>query len=186
MKKIIAIVATLLATLIMTGCGAAKLTPAQQALVDSKATMYTQVAMWTEKNRIIGTNYSVGTFIPPNSEVKVIDVSSKVIVFEYNGQKIKYEVYTKYTRVDASSMLDRLFGTSKVDLSKYDEKTQANIMHGTVAVGMTKEAVLAARGYPPFHVTASTQENSWKYWRNRWTTGMVTFENNVVIKSSVL
>lgn len=170
----------LFAVLIITGCGAAKLTPAQQAIVDSKTELYTQVTMWTEKNRIIGTNYSVGELIPVNSKITILDMNAKVIVFEYNGSKIKYEIYSKYTRVDSGAMLDRLFSKTKVDLSKLSPATKANVLNGVIAKGMTKNTVLMARGYPPFHVTKGIEANTWKYWRNRWITAIVTFKDGKV------
>ncbi len=182
MKRIISIITVLLATLIMSGCGAAKLNPAQQAIVDSQATMYTQVSMWTERNRIVGTNYALGMHIPVNTEVKILDMNAKVIVFEYEGQKIKYEVYTKYTRVDAGTMLDRLFSASKVDLSVHSSDVVENINKGLVAVGMTKDEVLLARGYPPFHMTKGVEANTWKYWRHRFATALVLFENDSVVE----
>ena len=185
MKKILSIVSLFFAVLIITGCGAAKLSPEKQALIDAKTTLYTQVTMWSDKGKVIGTNYSVSSLIPINSKVQVLSVGSSTIVFETNGQKIKYEVSSKYTKVTSAQMLDRLFGQNTVDLSKYDKKIQTNITEGIVANGMSKEAVLLARGYPPFHETASTQEDTWKYWRNRWTTGTVTFKDNIVSRSSV-
>ena len=180
MKKIISIVSAFLIALFIVGCGAAKLTPAQQAVVDSKTELYTQVTMWTEKGRIIGTNYSVGELIPVNSKVTILAINSKVIVFEYKGSKIKYEVYSKYTKVDSGAMLDRLFGKSKVDLSKLSPATKKNVLNGVIAKGMTKKVVLMARGYPPFHVTKGIESNTWKYWRNRWVTADVIFTNGVV------
>lgn len=180
MKKIISIVSALLVALFISGCGGAKLTPAQQAIVDSKATMYTQVSMWTEKNRIIGTNYALGMHIPVNTEVKILDMNAKVIIFEYEGQKLKYEVYTKYTRVDAGKMLDRLFSTKKVDLSKHSKAMNAKIAKGLVVKGMTKDEVILARGYPPFHMTKGVESDSWKYWRHRFATALVIFKNGKV------
>ncbi len=87
----------LLTTLVLIGCGAAKLSPAQQSLVESQATMYTKVSMWTEKNRVYGTNYSKGLHIPINSQIKILAASSKAITFEYLGSKNKllciYKIY---------------------------------------------------------------------------------------------
>ena len=180
MKNIISTIMALFAALIITGCGAAKLSPAQQAVVDSKAELFTQVSMWTEKGRIVGTNYAAGEHIPVNSKVTILAINSKVIVFEYKGAKIKYEVYTKYTRVDSGAMLDRLFSKTKVNLSKLSPSTKKNVLNGVIAKGMSKDVVLMARGYPPFHVTKGTESNTWKYWRNRWVTAIVTFKDGKV------
>ena len=185
MKKILTIVSAFFIMLIITGCGAAKLSPEKQALIDNKTALYTQVAMWSDKGKVSGTNYSVSSLIPINSKVQISSVSSNTIIFNVNGQTIKYDVISKYTKVDSAKMIDRLFGLTAVNLSKYAKEIQTNITEGIVARGMSKEEVLLARGYPPFHETASTKADTWKYWRNRWTTGTVTFKDNIVSRSSV-
>ena len=181
MQKIISIITAFLMTLFISGCGGVKLSPTQQKTIDSQATMYTQVSMWTEKNRIIGTNYALGMHIPVNTKVKILDINSKTIVFEYNGSKVKYEVYTKYTKVDSPTMMDRLFAKTKVNLSKHSKTIKNKIANGLVIKGMTKEEVLLARGYPPFHETMGINSNKWKYWRHRFATALVTFKNNKVV-----
>lgn len=182
MKKIISIVSLFLIALFISGCGTAKLTPAQQAVVGSKTELYTQVTMWTEKGRIVGTNYAIGELIPVNSKVTILAINSKAIVFRYKGSKIKYEVYSKYTKVTSSGMLDRLFSKTKVNLSKLSPATKKNVLNGVIAKGMTKDTVLLARGYPPFHKTAGIKADIWKYWRNRWITADVIFKNGVVAR----
>jgi len=53
-------------------------------------------------------------------------------------------------------------------------------MAGKVVVGMTKDEVLIARGYPPLHATISTQADLWKYWHHRFSTSSITFKNGKV------
>ena len=187
MKKIIAIVATLLALLIMSGCGAIKLAPEKQSLIDSKTQMYTQVSMWNDRNRIKGTNYSVGLHIPVNSKVTILSVSAKAIVFKYNEQKMTYYTIPKHTGLQSEKLIDRLFSKTPVDLSKYSKSIQDNILMGKVVKGMSKNAVLLARGYPPLHITTSTTSDSWRYMRNRWISALITFKDDKVseIKGTV-
>ena len=181
MKKIVSFVVLIFATLFI-GCGAAKLAPETQALLDNKTTLYTQVGMWTEKNKIIGTNYATGTHIPVNTEVTIVGANAKVIILMINGQKITYEVVTKYTKVDTNAMISRLFGEKKVSLEGLSPATKTNILNGAVAMGMTKKSVLLARGYPPFHATQGIEANTWKYWRNRFVTAYLTFKDGKVVK----
>jgi len=181
MKKIISLVMVALATLFI-GCGGAKLAPETQTLIDNKTILYTQVGMWTEKGKILGTNYSTGLHIPVNSEVKILSANAKVIVIEYNGEKINYEVVSKYTKVDTAGMIKRLFSDKKVSLDGLSPATKTNILNGAVALGMTKKSVLLARGYPPFHATKGIEANKWTYWRNRFVKAYVTFKDGKVSK----
>lgn len=182
MKKIVSIVALFITTLFI-GCGSAiPLTPEKQALIDNNTVLYSKVSMWTERNRIDGTNYPVGLHLPVNTEVKVLAINAKVITLEIDGQKISYLTSTKNTKINSLEMIDRLFSATKTDISKHSPATIENINNGAVAVGMTKEEVLLARGYPPYSATANTKANRWKYWRNRWITALVTFKDGKVVK----
>lgn len=182
MKKIVSALIALLATMFLVGCGGATLTPKQQSLVDNKTELYTQTSMWIEKNRVYGTNFAKGLHIPVNSKVKITSMTAKVIIFEYLGTEVRYEVYTKHTKIDAGQTLDRLFGVKKVNLSKFSKSTQTNILAGKVVKGMSKEAVLIARGYPPMHATFSLEGDLWKYWYHRFKTSSITFKNNKVVR----
>jgi len=181
MKKIISFIAVMIATLFI-GCGSAQLTPEKQALIDNGTVLYTQVGMWAENNKIIGTNYSTGMHIPVNTEVKILAMNAKVIKFVVDGQTMTYETYSKYTRVTTNEMVERLFSTKKVDLSKLSPATKENVLNGAVAIGMSKSTVLLSRGYPPFHATDGIKANKWKYWRNRFATAYVTFKDGKVVK----
>ena len=182
MNKIKLLLATLVAALFMSGCGAAKVTPAQQSLVDNKTPLYTQVSMWIDSNRIYGTNFGKGLLVPVNSQVKITSISGKAIAMEYLGAKVTYYVTTKHTSLDTSKTMDRLFSTKKVDLSKFSAKAKENIMNGNLVVGMSKSEVLIARGYPPSHQTLSTESNLWKYWYHRFKTSTVSFKDGKVSK----
>lgn len=183
MKKIILSGLLLVVTIMTSGCGGTigTLSPASQSAIDAGTTMYTKVSMWTEKNKVIGTNYAIGMHIPVNSPVTIVDIDAKVVTFNYAGQDIKYEVYTKYTRVNAAQMLERLFSKSKSNLSKHSVKIKESIDNGLVITGMSKNEVLLARGFPPFHQTKGIESNTWKYWRHRFATAIVTFKDDKVV-----
>jgi len=180
MKKLISVVVALLATFIMAGCGSVELSPQQQALISNKTTVYTQVNMWEEKNRIYGTNYAKGAMIPVNSPVTIVDVTSKAIVFNYKGAEYTYLTFSKHTKATSQQLLARLFSTKKVNLGRFTKEERENIKNGVVAIGMSKDAVLIARGYPPFHVTTSLKDDKWTYWRHRFARAFVFFKNGKV------
>jgi len=47
---------------------------------------------------------------------------------------------------------------------------------------MSKEAVIAAYGYPPKHRTPALTSNAWTYWDARYERRIVTFKNNKIAK----
>ena len=181
MKKIISIVSGLVILLLFTACGGSYvLSPAQEKMVGSDTTVYTQVGMWTEKNRAYGVNYARGLYLPVNTKVKILAVSGKAIAFSYLGAKITYYTHSKYTKIDSAKTMKRLFSSKKVNLAKYSKKSQASISIGEIKIGMTKDEVLLSRGYPPLNETLSLKSDYWVYRQHRFRRMGVTFTNNKV------
>lgn len=146
-------------------------------------TYFTQVNMWAEKNKSIATNYAVGRLIPINTEIKVLRTTKRGVVFEIvdePGSKITLLNAQKHTLMEIGEIFARTFKKSKVDLTGFSEEVQQAIMAGKVKVGMTKDEVLLARGYPPKIGTNSLDLNVWRYWRNRFVNRSITFVNGKV------
>ncbi len=174
-------------TFLLGGCGGAKLSPEVQKSVESHEKMYTQLNMHMNPGRggkqtVETTNYSVGILIPINSEITLSEVSSNTVVFIYNGIEVTLISKAKYTGLDMEQTINRYFGKSQVSLEKFTKTELAAIKNSETKIGMSKEAVLFSRGYPPSHVTPSLEFNSWTFWKNRWNKEIVQFKDNKVLK----
>ena len=152
------------------GCGGSGVTPAMQEAVAKKETMIVQRNMWWAPGRwrgmkvIYTTNYKMGPIIPVNAEVILETINNNQVSFRYNGDLIILRNMPKHTNTTMEQMMKRYFGTQSVDLSHFTKLELENIMQGTLAVGMSKEAALIARGYPPSHKTPSLDADTWRYW----------------------
>ena len=149
----------------MGGCGGAAVSPEHAKQVEQHAQMYTQVGMHAQGSSINTLNFTLGFPIPANSVIFYEDVNSKQIAFTYNDQRYYLRNNPRYSKTTMDQMLDRYFGTKKVDLSKFTPQEQKAIKAAKVEVGMSKEAVILAIGYPPAHTTPSLQQDEWKYWK---------------------
>ncbi len=65
-----------------------------------------------------------------------------------------------------------LLETADVYLSAVD---QEGIQAGKAMLGMTKQGVMIALGYPAMHKTPSTDLNTWVYWKARFNMLTVNF-----------
>lgn len=171
------------------GCGPAKLSPEVQETFTKQATMYTTRNMHYNLGRrgakiIDTTNYQVGILLPVNSEVTMKDVNAKQIVFLYQGNEIILSNAAKYTGVGISEIAEQYFSATKVNLSKFSKDEQKAIASASLVKGMSKKAVLIALGTPPAHRTPNVDMDTWTYWRNRWTTFIVSFQNGKVISDA--
>ena len=176
------IIGLALLALVISGCASIQLNSQQQALIDDSTTLYTQVGMWTEKGKVIATNYKRGEHIPVNSRVVITDVNASTITFSYAGSLITLKNIEKFTQVDVATLMTRTFSAEPVNLMKFSALEKAAIQKGDVVLDMSKDAVITSRGFPPAHKTASLKLDSWRYWQNRFGTIVYKFEQGKVSK----
>ena len=176
--KFTKIIIALFATAILAGCAGKSPIPQKEG-----KTAVTQINMWSYKGELETTHYAVDTLIPVNSEVQIMDTSSKTITFRVvdTGMEVTLVNKQKYTGMGIDGIYDRYFGDSKVNLSKFSNLEREAIENGRVVPGMSKDAVLVARGYPPAHRTPSLESDSWRYWQSRFNTIVVNFDDGKVV-----
>ena len=197
MKKVLRVVSATLAVGILgfalTGCGGASLTPQVQQAFDKNQEMYTQRNMFISKIGRYGqkyietTNYGNGIVIPVNTKIKFKDVNAKQMSFTYEGSLVMLQNIPKYSNTSIEQMVKRYFAPKKVNLSKFTKAEReainsGGILESRIAVGLSKEAVLVSRGYPPSHATSSVKANTWKFWEHKFNTTLVHFKDNKVVK----
>ncbi len=145
--------------------------------------LYTQFSLMYERNCHRTTNYRKGVLLPVNSEVILIKkTGGKIVVALEGGQQLTIENVEKYSGENIDGIFARTFASQKVDLTPFSEMERRGIASGEVKTGMSKKAVIIALGYPPKHKTPSLQSNQWRYWRNRFGTFVVHFEEDRVAK----
>jgi len=149
--------------------------------------VFTQVNLHPDETKklLYSINYQQPGLMPLCTKVKIISVTDRKMVFELanGGQKYEYAFHDKITD-PIPKHLNQYFGKSctrnKADaLSAVDKQ---GIKEGRATLGMTKEGVVLAIGYPPSHATPGTQANEWRYWKNRFATMLVHFQNGKVTK----
>lgn len=140
---------------------------------------YTQLNLWIEGGEHLTTNYQAGWRLPVNSKVRIDDTSGDSIKVRAvdSGREFVVVNVEGYSGQDIAGIADRYFADAPRDLDGFNASEKENIREGEIKPGMSKQAVLIARGYPPAHKTASTRANEWKYWTSRFDTVVVNFEN---------
>ena len=136
--------------------------------------------MWVYGDVIHTVNYSVERKIPVNTEITILSVSgSKIYFHENNSPAVKLAIVnrTEYTGLSTTDLLQRYFAPQPVNLDMFSPEDREFILNfnGYYYPGITKDAVLIGRGYPPLHRTATTESDMWIYWRNRWKSRSLEF-----------
>lgn len=151
--------------------------------------LYTAYNVWYESpQKLYSTNYSTGALLPAGSEVTGVVRGSKKLEFVDAKTNVKFtvEFVAKHNPgVTIEQFTDRFltpkdFAQLTAGLS--DDEIKA-IKTGQVQVGMSKKAVLVARGYPPEIATPSIELDAWKYWYNRFKSYLVEFSNGKVSRT---
>lgn len=187
MKTIISAV-SLFCLLVLSGCGGkmAMINDQGEDLVGADGVV-TLVNLHPDMNkgpRLTAINWQMPALIPMCTEVAILEASSKQAVILDRSTDIQYTYYYHKAAAEPFDVhLKRFFGKScdKNKVAKMSKIDRDGIKAGKIKKGMTKQGVLYAAGYPPKHKTPSLDLDTWRYWKNRWNTMVVTFENDKVV-----
>jgi hypothetical protein len=114
----------------------------------------------------------------------LLKITSKTIEVQVDNpsQKLLVKNVEKHTGDDVYRAFNKLFAKNKVNLSKFTALERTQIENGTVADGMSKDAVIVAIGYPPITETMNLDSNMWVYWSGRFNKFNVHFKDGKVSK----
>jgi hypothetical protein len=144
-------------------------------------TYYTQTNLLADPGRdeIYTTNYQLALLIPLGTEIRVDSVQRKAMHFTVVATGATYE-YTidKHLQAAFPDNIAKVFGKENPSAKPagLSETDQEGIRAGMPMVGMSREGVILACGYPPDHATPSLEMTQWTYWRNRWVKRVVNFD----------
>ncbi len=139
--------------------------------------LYTQVNMYALKGNVTWVNYSAGALIPVNTVVVVRKVyGGSTYTLKETGQKLKLKNRKNRSGLTNQQWSEKHFQETQVDLSRFSKLERDAIASGIVKVGMSKDAVIVSRGYPPAHKTPSLNLPQWRYWKTRFNTIVVNFD----------
>ena len=134
--------------------------------------------------RMYSVNYQREGLIKYCTPVTILKVTAKAAVIrdDATSKKYTYFFHLKSMNTNQQEHLNKIFSTACDPslVKNMSEEDQAGIESGTVSVGMSKDGVLIAIGYPPEHETPTLDGDRWKYWTNRMATFVVVFKDGIV------
>jgi hypothetical protein len=162
-----------------------------QVSADDEKQLYTAYNIWRMRpHNMKCINYKYGqNILPAGTEVRAVDtkwdsrVNRNMITFKTDVDDKIYNIYfTKNwhpgkTIEDYKKLMFTVKSFEELTEGMSDKEITA-IKKGIVLDGMSKNAVLVTYGYPPEHRTGSLLSDRWIYWRNKFTTFAVCFDDN--------
>lgn len=157
--------------------------------------LYTSQNLWYEKPEAMWClNYKTGTMIPAGTAVNKVGFSAiragrfqraqeRAISFERVEDGMDFFVNFRADWHPGKTIEDYkdLFFTEKdfdALTEGLSEKEIEAIKKGVVVKGMSKRAVLISYGVPAEHKTPDLDANRWYYWRNRFASKEICFDDN--------
>jgi len=125
--------------------------------------------------------------IPPGTKMRVLYRRRGIfpgyeITLE-DGRKVYYEFNARNTGMSAAEYLSVITSQGPVNHQGLSKKDQEGIKTGKALTGMSKLGVRVALGHPAPHRTPSLKQNQWIYWRDRYRTMVVQFDENGKVAS---
>jgi hypothetical protein len=152
-------------------------------------TYFTRANIWYENpGKILSTNYHKGVRIPVGSKATIANFDKGVITFTVEGTGTFRLIHVpRHSTISAREFFDRYFSKGNVmapggAFHNLTPREQQNVKNGTIAEGMSRDAVLMAYGYPPSRRNPNLNSPTWIYWYHRALTVVVHFSHDKVIK----
>ncbi len=177
------LVGTLLGITLMAAAAAAA------AAKGEEEPLYTAYNIWYERpDRIWSTGYEKGALLPAGTEVRILKRRGKELVFEGSESHTKLTlrwVRKHHPGVSWETFVNRFLTTKRFEdlTAGFTPEEIEAIRLGEIRLGMSKQAVLVSRGFPPEIRTHGIQANVWIYWRDRFRNYKVEFEDDRVVQT---
>lgn len=124
------------------------------------------------------TNPGAGhVIISAGSEITISKKGRKgfTFTFENGNKKGLFEFHQPRMGMSLDEYLDWISSVEPTSLAGLSELDRKGVAKGKAMVGMTRDGVMAALGYPATHRTPSLDAQTWIYWTNRFGTIAVNF-----------
>ena len=123
--------------------------------------------------------------IPAGSKILITDRSRKEFEFDVVDESIKvyFEFHAPRMQMNVDEYIDLITSPSPISLAGLSDVDRKGVKDGKASIGMSKDGVLTALGYPAKHRTPSLDAPTWVYWTNRFGTIEVDFDNQGKVKA---
>ncbi len=183
--KRVSLAVALFSIAVSSACARAPAVPPAQQIpgLASASKVFTQTNLRPndKKGVLYATNYLQDGLIPVCSEVTLISLNAKVLVFKVNATGREYQYVNHKSATEGfTGNLAKYFGPTcpRKDLDSLTKMEREQVRIGQVAPGMRRRAVTLAIGYPPSNKTPSLDGRDWRYWTNKVNSFIVVFGSN--------
>jgi hypothetical protein len=118
--------------------------------------------------------------IPVNTPVTIRTAGSwrgkEILITTADGKEIHFEFNSRNMKMKPEEYFNIITSPRKTNLNRFSSIDRKGIASGRPYVGMSKNGIQTALGFPAVHRTPSLTDNIWTYWTNRFVTTAVEFD----------
>lgn len=173
-RRVFSVTALLVITLVLSGCGGPQV-------------LYLKNNIHAQRGpRDIKASYSNWT--NPGAGHMVIPVNTPIRTGRWRGgfyfvtqdtrRRVYFELNQRNALATPREYIDLITASSEVSLDNLSEIDRKGIRAGKAYVGMSKDGVRIALGYPAVHRTPSLDSDTWTYWQNRHRRLLIHFDED--------
>ncbi len=144
---------------------------------------YTCCNLHYDKDWISDANWSSLAMLPAGAAIKTTGYGRYRIMVEIDGRKMR--LGQDYGRQQSLADWARnliVAQDPRPKIAAWPAPARNAIRAGKVALGMSKEQVLVAVGYPPMHQTPSLEALQWKYWHTSFGSYLLVWDGSGRLK----
>lgn len=155
-----------------------------EAKIEKGQSYYMRHCLMFEKDAWDATNYWRGVLLPINTQVKLESIGGSYMVISWEGYRVKIN-NNQYTKIGMPDLAKRMLSRTPVPIEKFGKDMAGKIASGSLVLGMTREQIIMARGYPPAHKTPTihADNGNWIYWTSRFATEVLNIKNGLLEKA---
>jgi hypothetical protein len=128
---------------------------------------------------ISDANWFIRPKIPAGTPIRVVEYGAWRITVDIGGRRMSLGLdYGRNQSLRTWAQLLIVAEDPKDRIAEWPVSVREAVNAGKVALGMTKEQVIAALGYPPAHATPSLDTARWKYWYSTHDTYLVSWDES--------
>jgi len=144
---------------------------------------YTCCNLHYDKDWISDANWSSLAMLPAGAAIKTTGYGRYRIMAEIDGRKMRFGLdYGRQQSLPDWARKLIVQQDPRPKIAAWSAPVRNAIRDGKVTIGMTKEQVLVAVGYPPMHQTPSLDALQWKYWHTSFGSYLLVWDGSGRLK----
>ena len=145
----------------------------------------------TKRNGDVVYKASYANYTNPGTGHMIVKAGSKITITQKKRKgctftttdckAVTFEFHEPRMQMSIDEYLEKITSPKAASTKNLSRLDRQGVDAGKAKVGMSRQGVMTALGYPAAHKTPSLKDNAWTYWQDRFRTMVVEFKGDKVV-----